>query len=322
MFFRYWYSNAVSAFHPFSIFLKEKWAHPKLVAVLQNIYLSPFMKYLRASYLFRWFFGRPVAIVDPVENYIQTRYNQFLNFISNCASPNQNIDTIIYDKTHLFEVLADPNNHLEQIWKKRLLIEYTPRGNIYMYYDIFKQGFAYYSDQSGIPYRILNAVATKYVRVFYCLDFFLDLGPNSVSPLTAVFIEEDPTTEKKNQSIPTKDAPFAKFKNYSKSKSPSAAVTVIKKTTFLGRIWTWVRSWWLPSTAVLVPSQQVTLSPPPMKKEKVINKFINLGHSKNFQPLIIPKLERPTSVGFSSKYDAMFSHVQKISYKDYKSMVL
>jgi hypothetical protein len=53
---------------------------------------------------------------------------------------NDNIEKIVYIKKEFFEILADPENPLENLWKKRILIENTPRGNIYMYYDIFETG--------------------------------------------------------------------------------------------------------------------------------------------------------------------------------------
>ena len=43
-----------------------------------------------------------------------------------------------------------------------------------MYYDLFKQGFGYYSNDSVVSYKILNAMAMKYVIVFFCRDFFMD----------------------------------------------------------------------------------------------------------------------------------------------------
>lgn len=62
----------------------------------------------------------------------------------------------------------------EKMWKSRVLIESTPRGNIIMFYDTFNEGFRYFIDTSGIPYKLLNAVAMKYVVIFRCRDFFLD----------------------------------------------------------------------------------------------------------------------------------------------------
>jgi hypothetical protein len=70
--------------------------------------------------------------------------------------------------------MQTPNTDLEKKWKSNLLLETTPRGNIIMYYDAYKMGFAYFSDQKGISYDILNACAMKYVEIFRCCDLFVD----------------------------------------------------------------------------------------------------------------------------------------------------
>ena len=64
-----------------------------------------------------------------------------------------------------------------------------------MYYDLFKQGFAYHSDESFVSHNVLNAVAMKYVNTYFCKDFFLDelfIEENEItykSPLFAIFNE-------------------------------------------------------------------------------------------------------------------------------------
>jgi hypothetical protein len=91
-----------------------------------------------------------------------------------------------------------------------------------MYYDMFKQAFAYVSDQH-MNYAILNACAMKYVQMYRCMDFFLDgnvLPEGVISPFT-LLQEEEEKKEREKQSekkrelgIDFKDAPFAKLKTY------------------------------------------------------------------------------------------------------------
>jgi hypothetical protein len=50
--------------------------------------------------------------------------------------------------------------------EKNILIDRTPYGNVIMHYDVFKNGFAYYSD-INLSYKIINAVAMKYVLTFF-----------------------------------------------------------------------------------------------------------------------------------------------------------
>jgi hypothetical protein len=133
---------------------------------------------------------------------------------------SSNIEPEIYDKTRLNEILFYDDNVLEKAWKRRILIENTPRGNIYMYYDIFKCGFAYYADQTGIPYTILNAVAMKYVMIFFCRDFYMDeatIPINKGSPLIYIFFEDN-----KNVDIP----------EYEKEQ-------MINKFIFMGHVHNW-----------------------------------------------------------------------------------
>jgi len=271
---------------------------------------------------------KPLSISDPTNEYIQKNTQKFHSvFIDYNIDCNSNIEKIVYMKKDFFDLLADPENPLENLWKKRILIENTPRGNIYMYYDIFKQGFVYYSDQTGVPYRILNAVAMKYVVVFRCVDFFLDetsMPLGKISPLVKVFVEDDDEERKnkkakmENLQMNLKDAPFAKFKTYTKN-APQMENMVKKPIVGLwsGLFWNpWFQHFFPKKIPDAVPMLENL--PVPAKKDKIINKFIFLGHSKNFNPLQIPVKSKSVMPGFSTKYDAMFSKVQKISYKDFK----
>jgi hypothetical protein len=177
--------------------------------------------------------------------------------------------------------MREENNPLESRWKKNLLYESTPRGNIFMYYDVYKGGFAYYADQNCIPYSILNAMAMKYVVVYFCRDFFMDDSViKEPSKLTEPITEPEPakkTNKPSNQHM-------AKFKNYK----------TIEKDKDNKKV------------------QQV--------KSIVRNKFISLGKPYNLQIIQktskIPKLDMSGSA--PSKYDAIFSK-PKLSYKDFKA---
>jgi len=162
---------------------------------------------------------QPLITVDPIKNYIDSNKNKLLTSYS-IENMNKNIDKIFYDKKELLEILVDQNNELEKLWKSRILFENTPRGNIIMYYDAFKQGFAYYSDMTGIPYNILNAVAMRYVILYRCRDFFVDteyVDEQKESPLIKLYLEYEKSLEKKSEpddNIKKTDGPFAKLKNY------------------------------------------------------------------------------------------------------------
>jgi len=159
---------------------------------------------------------------DPIIDYVEKQQAMLMR----CADKtllNQNIDPVFYSKKDFQFMLIDSKNRHETLWKTRILVAATPRGNIIMYYDVYKLGFAYYSDTQSIPYSILNATAMKYVRQFHCLDFFMDdrVFPEfHTSPLISILLAEEKKNvenkdEKSKNSVP-KQGPFAKLKTYSK----------------------------------------------------------------------------------------------------------
>jgi hypothetical protein len=174
--------------------------------------------FLYKSYI-SFFPEKRVVIIDAVAKYIETNKIKLLESFHQCdINVNTNIEKIFYDKKELQQFLLNQNNELEKVWKTRILIENTPRGNIIMYYDVYKQGFAYYCDTNGIPYPILNSVAMKYVRLYHCRDFFMDnevLLNEKESPLIKIHQENDEETAKdKSEKIPLDTSAFARLKNY------------------------------------------------------------------------------------------------------------
>ena len=136
----------------------------------------------------------------------------------------ESIDPIFYDRPLYKKLMEEPNNHLETQWKTRILYDNTTRGNIIMYYDVYKEGFAYYCDQTGISYRVLNIVAMKYTTTFRCQDFFVDnqLIPDNKSPMIGYIQNELEIEEENKRKVTNKllqnnhqTSPFAKLQNYS-----------------------------------------------------------------------------------------------------------
>ena len=139
-----------------------------------------------------------ISILDLTNEYIKLRTKRFLDSFDKTMDFNNNIEQEFYNKDKYKKIIMHPLNILETNWKKRILFENTPRGNIIMYYDAYKQGFAYYSDSYNLPYGLLNAVAMKYVMTYYCRDFFMDDGVtpmDKASPLIKIHMDEP---EKKN----------------------------------------------------------------------------------------------------------------------------
>ena len=66
---------------------------------------------------------------------------------------------------------VDKYADLDAEWKRRILVEHTPRGLVYMYYWPQEQGFAYITS-AQISAPVLNACAMKYTRLFRCRSLF------------------------------------------------------------------------------------------------------------------------------------------------------
>lgn len=223
-----------------------------------------------------------------IDEYTEKQKTLFLKN-GNQSEPNKNIAQVFYTKKEYLEMMEEEDNSIEAQWKTRILMESTVRGNILMYYDTYKQGFAYYTDSKNIPYDLLNAVAMKYTVLFECRDFFMDeiVFPDEfVSPLIKIQEQKvEPEKEdeikkedeKKRMAIMRKNPAFAKLKMY-RSEEPENKET------------------------------NATEEKKEPEKILVVNKFIYLGKMANFSFIQKPK-KTMRELPLSSK---------KVSYKDYK----
>lgn len=165
-----------------------------------------------------------VVTLSHEEKYKKTAKQRFLDIYSQnsvLVTYNSNIEPVFYLRPQYQTAIALENNALETAWKRRILMETTPRGNIIMYYNAYKRGFAYFSDQT-IPYDLLNAVAMKYVVTFRCLHFFLDeqvVPSDYASPFVQLYELEDAKPGSSGtgvagggMKVDVSKGPFAKFK--------------------------------------------------------------------------------------------------------------
>lgn len=105
--------------------------------------------------------------------------------------------------------------------KHSYIIEYTPLGNVLMFYNNKKDAFEYYSDNT-IPYRYLETVARKYIKIHNCRAIYFDME-EELKNYEAKLIEKEEqekliVEENQNQKEDTKPKKnvFAKFKDYNK----------------------------------------------------------------------------------------------------------
>ena len=274
------------------------------------------------------------TIRDPLIEYCVSNKNRFMKIfeISESHKYNSNIDPIFYNKDEYKKMMTVFNNDLEREWKTRILFESTPRGNILMFYDTYKQGFSYYCDSNSMPYYLLNAVAMKYVMVFYCLDFFVDNNVTEKyidSPLVAIYSVE----EKKKEDITkklvytNKNAPFIKAQKY--------GPTILRnlqdvKTAIEPNIWNMIlkmfsnikKMFFLEKIVVKTIVSETKSYPVLPIKEYNFNRFTYWGKINNFD--MLQKNPKKSSLnGFTSNLlDNIESEgkLQKMimNYKDYK----
>ena len=146
---------------------------------------------------------------------------------------NENIDVSDTDK-----------DTLEAKWKSRIMTHHTPRGNVLMLYDIYKQGFTYYSDNSGIPYSILNAMAMVYVLRFRCRDFFVDEAKipegNTSSLINKIRLTEEVELSQKKKFVKKlvldSKSPFAKLKNRDTIKEDVQTTKMSNRFIYCGKL--------------------------------------------------------------------------------------
>ena len=231
------------------------------------------------------------SIIDVTNKYIDKKRTLFLELWNNNSKYielNDNIEPIFYSKQEYQKILLDTNNDIERKWKTRILLESTPRGNVVMFYDIYKQGFSYYSDINSIPYKLLNSIAMKYVSTYRCFDFFVDneITKDKESPLINIYFTDYKTQKKntnKNLSI-NKINPFIKHKK----------ILNVRNNTVTG-------------------------------PDYNINRFIHLGKMTNFKFIQTVPKNSEKKVNFVSEYLDDLNGENKLqksvmSYKDYKNL--
>jgi len=143
-------------------------------------------------------------ILSEEQKWILPIKTKFLESI-NRENLSDNIDPVFYDKSNFLTLMQNSENELEKIWKSRILMVMSPHGNIILYYDPYKLGFAYYSDQNVISYDILNTIAMKYVLTYNCLNFFIDevVLPEYNNPLKILYTDKpsEQNTNRTNNSF-------------------------------------------------------------------------------------------------------------------------
>jgi hypothetical protein len=199
----------------------------------------------------------------------------------------------------------------QQLVDKRLnklincyVIEKTPNGNVIMIYQKDKESFKYYSDYN-IPYRYLEVVGRKYVKLFNCRPIFIDMEEElrlfeekweKEQQVKRLKEEEDKRkaeeAAKNNKPIETKKNVFAKFKSYNKDAGGKINMAAPPKNS--------------------IPNKNVTET---KEDEKILlkeraNRYTYEGKFANFN--FLQKIERKV---FNKKLALSFADFKKIHQK-------
>jgi hypothetical protein len=126
-------------------------------------------------------------------------------------------------------------------------MEKTPIGNVLMIYDKNLNKFKYYSD-STMPYRYLEVVGRKYVKIFNCRPIYIDMEEElklfeqkweKEQELKKIKEEEEKLkneelklNNEQNMEIKKKNI-FAKFKSYNKETSGQIGMIIPPKNNII-----------------------------------------------------------------------------------------
>jgi hypothetical protein len=139
------------------------------------------------------------------------------------------------------------NKRLEKL-NNCYVIEKTPNGNVLMIYEKDSESFKYYSD-CNIPYRYLEVVGRKYVKLFGCRPIFVDMKEElklfqekfkKEQDLKKIKEEEDKKSgeeaAKKQQPVEQKKNVFTKFKSYNKDAGGKISMAAPPKNSIPNKI--------------------------------------------------------------------------------------
>ena len=194
------------------------------------------------------------------------------------------------------------NTRLDKL-KNCYVIEKTPIGNVLMIYEKDRESFKYYSD-CNIPYRYLEVVGRKYVKLFGCRPIFVDMEEElrlfeekweKEQEIKKNKEEEDKKkaeeAAKNQQPIPEgkKKNVFAKFKSYNKDAGGKISMAVPPKNSIPNK-----------SVSETKENEKVLL------KERA-NRYTYEGKFANFN--FLQKIERKV---FNKKLGLSFSDFKKM----------
>lgn len=225
--------------------------------------------------------------------YLQEECSKLRQELENSATLTKNAEA------HAREFIV--NQRLDKL-KNNFVMEKTPQGNVLMIYDKERGSFKYYAD-STIPYRYLEPVGRKYVKLFQCRPLFVDMEEElklveekwtkEYELKKAKEAEEKKRAAENQQQLEQKKKNvFAKFKSYNKDAGGKISMAAPPKNSIPNKI-----------VAETKENEKVLL------KERA-NRYTYEGKLANFS--FLQKIERKV---FNKKLALSFSEFKKLHKK-------
>ena len=157
-------------------------------------------------FLIQFFKKKSTPITTVAKVHVETQFEKSskkyaLFYDNKTEDESSNIDSALYDFVQRKEIFGQVDNAPEKIWKSRVLLENTPRGNVIMYYNPYTFSFVYHSDEQIIPYTILEQIAKKYVVMYRCKDFFIDCVKRPENKILEVLQKEEDALKSKKMKV-------------------------------------------------------------------------------------------------------------------------
>lgn len=243
-------------------------------------------------FLLQFFKKKSTPLTTVAKVHVETQFEKsskkYALFYDNKTEDEcSNIDSALYDFVQRKEIFGQVDNAPEKIWKSRILLENSPRGNVLMYYNPYTFSFVYHSDEQIIPYIILEQIAKKYVVMYRCKDFFIDSVKRPENKILEVLQKEEDALKSKKMKV----SDITKCVNIqSDSKDVFAAL----------------KDYRTPTQANAGPTQASKQNKRAVKEEEVkfSNKFVRIGKMCEFNILQKPadkKIEAVNELMFGSK---------------------
>ena len=148
------------------------------------------------------------------------------------AKIEEDANILFREEAHKNALAYVINSKIDKL-KNCVVMEKTPNGNVIMMYDKERESFTYYSD-NAIPYKYLEVVGRKYVKMFDCYPLFVDMDAELQLFEAKLKKKQELLAEETAKNLlcpePKKNV-FVKFKTYNKDTSVKTSMACPSNNT-------------------------------------------------------------------------------------------